>query len=175
MADRSFLVRAGWVLVIVTAGSVTACQERTPAPPPSTTPPAATLAPERAPAPPVASAPSASEAPASAVSPAAPVTPSATATPPVAASASAPPTEDPAEAQRKQQEERIRAELAAAKARADSLSSAANTECPDLKPGELRHPGAVAHCARLRSEATQAVSQYEALKQQVAAAGIKVQ
>jgi hypothetical protein len=174
MADRSLLVRAGWVLVIVTAGSVTACKERTPAPPPSTTPAAATLAPERAPAP-VASAPSASEAPASAVSPAAPVTPSATATPPVAASASASPTADPAEAQRKQQEERIRAELAAAKARADSLSSAANTECPDLKPGELRHPGAVAHCARLRSEATQAVSQYEALKQQVAAAGIKVQ
>jgi hypothetical protein len=69
----------------------------------------------------------------------------------------------------------MRSELATAKAKAESLSAAANAECPDLKPGELRHPGAVGACARLRSETAQAVSQYELLKKQALAAGIAVQ
>jgi len=168
MADRSFFVRAGWTLVIAAGGFALACRERTPAPPPSTVPAATTPAT----VPPVAPT---YEAPAAEVSPSPSVSPSATPTPAATASASASPTADPAEAQRKQQQESIRAQLAAAKARADSLSTAANTECPDLKPGELRHPGAVAACARLRSEATQAVSQYEALKQQAAAAGVNPQ
>jgi hypothetical protein len=166
MADP-FLVRTRVWLVITVAGFGLACSERTPAPPPTTTP-AATLAP----APPVAPGPAIGEAPASAVSPSPSASPSVGPAPSAAASASASPTADPAEAQRKQQQEQMRAQLAAAKERADSLSAAANTECPDLKPGELRHPGAVAHCARLRGEAAQAVSQYEALKQQAAAAGV---
>jgi hypothetical protein len=82
------------------------------------------------------------------------------------------PTPDPA---RQAEQERLRSELAAAKAKADALSAALATECPDLKPGELRHPGAVGRCARLRSEAAQAVSQYEASKKQAEAAGIAVQ
>jgi hypothetical protein len=101
--------------------------------------------------------------------------PAATPEPQVSASASTPPTPDPAEALRAEQEQRIRAEVATAKAKAESLSAAANAECPDLKPGELRHPGAINHCARLRSEAAQAVSQYEMLKKQALAAGIAVQ
>jgi len=173
MADRPFLVRARWVMVIVAAGFVFACKERTPAPPPSSAP-AATLAPDSAPPP--ATLPAVNQAPVAQPMPAASATPSAAATPAASPSASTSPTPDPAEAQRKQQEEqRIRAELAAAKATADTLTSAANSECPDLKPGELRHPGAVAHCAQLRGQAAQAVSQYEAMKQQAAAAGIKVQ
>jgi hypothetical protein len=169
MEDRRFLVRTRLSLVIAAAAFGLACTERAPAPPPSTT-----LAPERVPAP-VASAPPVSEAPAVEVSASPSVSPSVTPATAATASPSASPTADPAEAQRKQEQERIRAELAAAKARADSLTTAVNTECPDLKPGELRHPGAVAACARLRGEATQAVSQYEALKQQAAAAGVNPQ
>lgn len=174
MVDRPFLVRAGWMMVIVAAGFAFACKERAPAPPPSTAP-AATPAPDSA-APPPATLPAVSQAPVAQPMPAASATPSAAATPAASPSALTSPTPDPAEAQRKQQEEqRIRAELAAAKATADTLTSAANSECPDLKPGELRHPGAVAHCAQLRGQAAQAVSQYEAMKQQAGAAGIKVQ
>jgi hypothetical protein len=174
MADRSFLVRAGWILVIVLAGYLLVDKLRTPAAPPATVPEATTLAPAPQ-APPVTSAPEVIEAPAAGVSPSAQATPSGTPAPAASASPSGSPTPDPAETQRKQQEEqRIRSELAAAKAKADSLSAAASTECPDLKPGEQRFPGTVALCARLRSDAAQAVSQYEALKQQAAAAGINV-
>jgi hypothetical protein len=171
--DRSFLVRATGVLTVVVAGLAPACGGRASAPPSSTMPAVTTLAPEPAPATPVAPAPAVSEAPASEVSPSSSPSPSPTASPTDAASPPSSPTPDPAEVQRKQQEERIRADLAGAKARADSLSAAANTECPDLKPGELRHPGAVARCARMHSDATQAAAQYEALKQQAAAAGVK--
>jgi hypothetical protein len=101
--------------------------------------------------------------------------PVATPEPQVAASASTQPSPDPADALRAEQEQRIRSEVATAKAKAESLSAASNAECPDLKPGELRHPGAVNRCARLRSEAAQAVSQYESLKKQALAAGIVVQ
>jgi len=94
---------------------------------------------------------------------------------PGAASPSASPTTDAADAQRKQQQDQLKADLAAAKSTADSLAAKANSECPDLKPGEQRHPGAVAYCTRLRSDATLAASQYESLKQQAAAAGVKVQ
>jgi hypothetical protein len=174
MADRPFLVRVGWAMVIVAAGFGLACSERTPAPPPSTAP-ATTPAPDSVARPP-ATSPAVNQASVAQPMPTASATPSATATPAAAPSPSTSPTPDPAEAQRKQQEEqRIRSELAAAKATADTLTNAANTECPDLKPGELRHPGAVAHCAQLRGQAALAVSQYEAMKQQAAAAGIKVQ
>jgi hypothetical protein len=104
----------------------------------------------------------------------APATPTASA-PQVAASASASPSPDPAEAERAEQEQRVRSEVAAAKARAESLSATANAECPDLKPGELRHPGAVSRCARLHSEAAEAVNQYELRKKEALAAGITVQ
>jgi len=177
MADRSFLVRAGWTLVAIVLVYLVVDRLRTPAPgpPPVTNPVATTLAPPVQ-EPLVASAPPVSGVPASELSPTAQATPGATSSPQATATASTPPTPDPAEAQRKQQEEqRIRDELAAAKAKAESLSVAADTECPDLKAGELRHPGAVSHCARIRSEAAQAVSQYEAVKQRAVAAGINVQ
>jgi len=177
MADRSFLTRAAWTLAIVLAGYllVDRLRTRVPAPEPGTIPVATTLARERPQEPPAVSAPTVSEMPASELSPTARVTPVATPETQVAASASTPPTPDPAEAQRAEQEQRIRSDVATAKAKAESLSAASNAECPDLKAGELRHPGAVNHCARLRSEAAQAVSHYEALKQQALAAGIVVQ
>jgi hypothetical protein len=178
MADRSFLTPAAWTLAVVLAGYLLVHGLRTPppAPQPKTIPAATTLAPERPPEPPAVSAPTASEMPPSGLSPTAHVMPVATPEPRVTASASTQPTPDPAEAARRaEQEQRIRSELATAKANAESLSAAANAECPDLKPGELRHPGAVGHCARLRSEAAQAVSQYEVLKKQALAAGIVVQ
>jgi hypothetical protein len=177
MADRTFITRAAWTLAIVLAGYLLVTWMRTPppAPQPATIPVATTLAAERPQEPPAVSAAPASEMPASALSPTAQVTPVASPEPQASASASTPPTPDPAEALRAEQEQRIRADLAAAKAKADSISAAANAECPDLKPGELRHPGAVSHCARLRSDAAQAVSQYEMLKKQALAAGITVQ
>ena len=176
MADRSFLTRAAWTLAIVLAGYLLVRGLRKPpsAPPPATLPVATTLAPERLPEPPGASAP-ARESPASELSPKAPAMPVASPEPEVSPSASTPPTPDPAEAQRAEQEQRVRSAVATAKAKAESLSAAANAECPDLKPGELRHPGAVSHCTRLRGEAAQAVSQYEDLKKQAAAAGVVVQ
>ena len=177
MADRSFLTRAAWTLAIVLAGYLLVHALRTPrpAPQPVTIPAPTTLAPERRPELPAVSAPAVSETPASELSPTARVSPVATPVPQVAASPSTPPTPDPAEALRAEQEQRIRSEVAAAKAKAESLSAASNAECPDLKPGELRHPGAVNHCARLRSEAAQAVSAYETLKKQALAGGIVVQ
>jgi hypothetical protein len=177
MADRSFLTRAAWTLAIVLAGYllVNALRTPRPAPPAVTIPTATTLAPQRPQEPPAASAPTVSEMPASPLSPSPRMTPVASPQPQATASASAPPTPDPAEALRAEEEQRIRSEVAAAKSRADSLSAAANAECPDLKPGELRHPGAVSHCTRLSSEATQAVSHYEALKKEAQAAGIVVQ
>jgi len=177
MADRSFLTRAAWTLAIVLAGYLLVDRLRTPrpAPEPATIPDATTLPRERAQEPPAVSAPTASEMPASELSPTAHATPVATPQPQVSASASTPPTPDPAEALRAEQEQRVRSDVAAAKAKADSLSAASNAECPDLKAGELRHPGAVSHCARLRSEAALAVSYYEAVKKQALAAGIVVQ
>ena len=177
MADRSFLTRAAWTIAIVLAGYLLVDRLRTPVPAaqPVTVPVATTLAGERPQEPPAVSAPAVSAMPASELSPTAHVTPVATPETQVAASASTPPTPDPAEALRAEQEQRIRSEVATAKAKAESLSAASNAECPDLKPGELRHPGAVGHCARLRSEAAQAVSHYEALKKQALAAGIVVQ
>jgi hypothetical protein len=177
MADRSFLTRAAWTLAIVLAGYLLVERLRTPAPAaqPVTIPVATTLAGERPPEPPPAAAPTVSAMPASELSPTAHAMPVATPETQVAASPSTPPTPDPAEALRAEQEQRIRSEVATAKAKAESLSAAANAECPDLKPGELRHPGAVSHCARVRSDAAQAVSHYEALKKQALAAGIVVQ
>jgi hypothetical protein len=175
--DRSFLTRAGWALAILLAGYllVHGLRNPQPSPPPTTIPAATPLAREQPPPPSAVSAPTLSEMPASALSPTAAAMPGATAGPQVAASPSAPPTPDPATAQRAEQEQRTRSEVAAAKAKAESLSATSNAECPDLKPGELRHPGAVNHCERLRSEAAQAVSQYENLKKQALAAGIVVQ
>ena len=95
--------------------------------------------------------------------------------PQLSATASPSPSPDPAEAERAEHEKKVRAQLAAAKAEADSLTATANSECPDLKPGELRHPGAVSRCERLRSQAAQAVSAYEALKKEARDAGIAVQ
>jgi len=177
MADRSFLTRAAWTLAIVLAGYLLVHRPRTPlpAPPPVRIPVATTLAGEHPQEPPAVSAPTVSEIPESELSATAHVMPVATPEPQVAASASTQPTPDPAEALRAEQEQRIGAEVATAKAKAESLSAASKSECPDLKPGELRHPGAVNHCARLHSEAAQAVSHYEILKKQALAAGIAVQ
>jgi hypothetical protein len=94
--------------------------------------------------------------------------------PPPAASASASPTPDPEEAKRVEQEQRLRAEVAAAKARSEALTAQVNTECPDLKPGELRHPSAAARCAILKDQAAEAVRQYELGKREAQAAGISV-
>jgi hypothetical protein len=176
MASRSFLTRAAWTLAIVLAGYLLVERLRTPAPAaqPVTIPVSTTLAGEPQ-EPPAVSAPPVSAMPASELSPTAHAMPVATPETQVAASPSTPPTPDPAEALRAEQEQRIRSEVATAKAKAESLSTAANAECPDLKPGELRHPGAVSHCARLRGDAAQAVSHYEALKKQALAAGIVVQ
>jgi hypothetical protein len=176
MADRTLITRAAWTLAIVLAGYLVVTWLRGPqtAPQPATIPVATTLAAERPQEPPAVSAAPASEMPASELSPTAQGIPVATPTPQVSASASTSPTPDPAEALRAEQEQRVRADVAAAKAKADSVSAAANAECPDLKAGELRHPGAVSHCARLRSDAAQAVSQYEMLKKQALAAGITV-
>jgi hypothetical protein len=152
MAERSFLARASWTLAIVAAaGSLSACGSRERDAQPSATPAGAPLGAERTPEPPAAPA---SERP---------------------ASPSTSPTTDAAAAQRAEQEKAVRAQVAAAKAKADSLSAQANSECPDLKPGELRHPGSVGYCNRLRSEAANAVGEYESLKKQAQAAGITVQ
>ena len=141
-----------------------------PASQPAASPVATTLAAERPPEASAARATPMNAAPASG----SPTTPTASA-PPVAASASASPSPDPAEAERVEQEQRVRAEVAAAKARAESLTATANAECPDLKPGELRHPSALSRCARLHSEAAEAVNQYELRKKEALAAGITVE
>jgi hypothetical protein len=95
--------------------------------------------------------------------------------PQLSATASPSPSADPAEAERAEYEKKVRAQLAAAKAEADSLTATANSECPDLKAGELRHPGAVSRCEGLRRQAAQAVSTYETLKKEAKDAGIAVQ
>jgi hypothetical protein len=175
--DRSFLTRAAWTLAIVVAVYLLVNALRTPpsAPEAVTIPAATTLAPQRPQEPPTVSVPAGSEMPASPLSPNPRTTAVASPQPQATASASTAPTPDPAEAVRAEQEQRIRSDVAAAKAKADSLSAAANAECPDLKPGELRHPGAVSHCARLHGEAAQALRQYEALKKEAQEAGIVVQ
>jgi len=93
----------------------------------------------------------------------------------VTSSASPSATPDPEEAKRVEQEQRLRAEVAAAKARADALAAQVNSECPDLKPGELRHPGAAARCDVLKDQAAEAARQYELGKREAQAAGITVQ
>jgi hypothetical protein len=65
--------------------------------------------------------------------------------------------------------------VAAAKARAEALTAQVNTECPELKPGELRHPSASARCQLLKDQAAEAVRQYELGKREAQAAGITVQ
>ena len=172
MVHRSFFAAVGRALAILVAGAalvVNGCGHA-PAPQPAASPVATTLAPERPPGAPVAAATTMNAAPASR----SPATPAASA-PQVAASASASPSPDPVEAERAYQEQRIRSEVATLKAKAESLSATANAECPDLKPGELRHPGAVSRCARLRSEAAEAVNQYELRKKEALAAGITAQ
>ena len=172
MADHSFRMRAARagslpVAVALLVLGLQACSGSTPEPSPSP------LGQEQAP--PGVSAPPAGYVPPVESSPAdQAMTPSGPA-PQLSTTASPSPSSDPAEAQRAEQEQRVRAEVAAAKATAESLTTAANTECPDLKSGELRHPGAVSHCARLRSQAAQAVSQYETLKKEARDAGISVQ
>ncbi|HEV7498531.1 MAG TPA: hypothetical protein VGQ33_00950, partial [Vicinamibacteria bacterium] len=99
----------------------------------------------------------------------------AAAAPAAAASASPSATPDPEEAKRVELEQRLRAEVAAAKARAESLTAQVNTECPELKPGELRHPSAAARCQLLKDQAADAVRQYELGKREAAGAGITVQ
>ena len=94
--------------------------------------------------------------------------------PPAAAAASASPTPDPEAAKRAGQEQRLRAQLDAAKAKTDALTAQFNAECPELKPGELRHPGAVARCNRLHDEAAAAVQAYEAARRDAQAAGVTV-
>lgn len=108
-------------------------------------------------------------------SPSAPV--GASGAPPAAAGASPSPspTTDPEAARRAEQEQRLTAKVAAAKAKADSLTGQYNGECPELKPGELRHPGAVAHCNHLHEEAAAAIQDYEAARREAQAAGITVQ
>jgi hypothetical protein len=172
MFDRSFFATAGWVLASVVAGGALAVDgcKSAPPPPPAASPAATTLAPERPPDAAVAAATTMNAAPASG----SPKAPTASA-PTVVASASPSPSPDAAEAERAEQEQRVRAEVAAAKAKAESLTATANAECPDLKPGELRHPGAVSRCRRLHDEAAEAVNQYELRKKEALAAGITVQ
>jgi hypothetical protein len=178
--ERPFLTRAALTLAIVLAGYllVRGLRDPVPAPQPAPSPVATPLDGERPQEPPAVPAATPYEAPAPETSPSAavaPVAPVATPAPQASPSPSTAPTPDPAEAQRAAQEQRLRAEVAAAKAKADSLSATANAECPDLKPGEMRHPGAVTRCVRLRSEAAQAVSNYETVKQMALAAGVVVQ
>ena len=103
------------------------------------------------------------------------MTPSAPA-PQLSATATASPSADPAEAERAAEyEKKVRAQVAAAKAEADTMTATANSECPDLKPGELRHPSSVSRCEHMHSQAAQAVRTYEALKKEARDAGIAVQ
>lgn len=72
-------------------------------------------------------------------------------------------------------ERQFRLQIAQAKAKSDSLEAAVRQECPDLKPGELRLPEAVAQCTRLRADATQAVAFHENLKKEALRAGVWIQ
>ena len=185
MVDRSSRRAAGFgfgLALAMTAGVLMACGGAKPAPSPEASPAAVTLAPARpadAPAeiaPATATTQAAPGAPGTAASaaPAAPAAPAAAAAAaPAAASPS--PTPDPEEAKRVEQEQRLKAEVAAAKARADALNAQVASECPDLKPGELRHPGAAARCQILKDQAAEASRQYELGKREAQAAGITVQ
>jgi hypothetical protein len=174
--DRPFLRAAASMLTIAaTAALLSACGSK-PAPSPSPSPAEVTLAPARPADAPAEIAPATSQAApgaAPAAVPGAPAAPAAAA--PAAASPSPAATPDPEEAKRVEQEQRLRAEVAAAKARADAMTAQVNSECPDLKPGELRHPSASARCALLKDQAADAVRQYELGKREAAAAGVTVQ
>jgi hypothetical protein len=157
------------------------CGGGAPAPTPA---PAATPSAEAAPAPlpPPASTPLPVD-PADSAAPAEPIapvdsppaepsaSPSAPAETPPAGSAPASP-DAAAEAQKKVQEEQLRQKLRAAKSNLETLEATLKQECPDLKAGELRHPGAVRGCTQLKAQATQSAAAYEELKKQALQAGI---
>ena len=174
MTDHSLRIRAARTRSLATAMALLAlalglqaCSGSAPEPSPS---PSA-LAQEQTPLPgaPPAYVPPVESSPAGqAVAPSGPA-------PQLSATASPSPGADPAEAERAEHEKKIRAQLAAAKAEADSLTATFNSECPDLKPGELRHPGAVSRCEGMRNRAAKAVSEYETLKKEAQDAGIAVQ
>jgi hypothetical protein len=92
-----------------------------------------------------------------------------------AASPSPSPTADPEAAKRAEQEQALRARADAARAKSEAATAEFNAECPELKPGELRHPGAVAHCNHLHDDAAAALQAYEAAKRDAQAAGVTVQ
>jgi type IV secretory pathway VirB10-like protein len=176
MVDRSSHPAAGFTIAIVmTAVVLVACGGPKAAPSPSPSPAEVTLAPARPADAPAEIAPAtgqaAAGAPAAAAGAPAAAAPAAAAP---AAAASPSPTPDPEEAKRAEQEQRLRAEVAAAKARAEALTAQVNSECPDLKPGEQRHPTAAARCALLKDQAADAVRQYELGKREAQAAGITV-
>jgi ribonuclease E len=176
--DRSFFRAAGSALTIAASAVLLAACGSKPAPSPSPSPAEVTLAPARPADAPAELAPATSQAlpgAGSAAGPAAAGGAPAGAAPPAAASASPAATPDPEEAKRVEQEQRLRAEVAAAKARADALTAQVNSECPDLKPGELRHPSAAARCQLLKDQAAEAVRQYELGKREAQSAGITVQ
>jgi hypothetical protein len=177
--DRPFLRAAASALTLAAAAALLAACGSKPAPSPSPSPAEVTLAPARPADAPAelapAAQPPAAAAPAGAAGGAAPAAAPAAAAPAAAASASPAATPDPEEAKRVEQEQRLRAEVAAAKARADSLTAQVNSECPDLKPGELRHPSAAARCQLLKDQAAEAVRQYELGKREAQSAGITVQ
>ena len=177
MVDRFSRSTAGFTFVwAVTAAVLVGCGGAEPAPSPSASPAEVTLAPARPADAPAEIAPATSQAApgaAPAAAPSAPAAPAAAA--PAAASASPSATPDPEEAKRVEQEQRLRAEVGVAKARAEALTAQVNAECPDLKPGELRHPGAAARCQLLKDQAAEAVRQYELGKREAQAAGITVQ
>lgn len=163
---------AGSMLTIAAIAALLAACGSKPAPSPSPSPAEVTLAPARPADAPAEIAPATGQAAPGAPPAAAPAAPAAA--PAAAASASPLATPDPEEVKRVELEQRLRAEVAAAKARADALTTQVNTECPDLKPGELRHPSASARCALLKDQAADAVRQYELGKREAQAAGIAV-
>ena len=172
MADRSILVSVPRMTLAVAASLLAvACGGSAPAPSPEAAPvttfaPAPTLPPETVPTlPPMGGgAPAGFPPPVAAPSAEAP-----------AASPAGPPSPAADDEARKQREDQLRADVAAAKGRADTLAAQVASECPELKPGEMRHPGAVGRCNQLKAEANQAASQYETLKQQARSVGITVQ
>lgn len=169
MNARSLLAGAASTLAIVLPAYLLGCAA---APPPEASPVPTTVAPERPPEMYVPPPPVEGEPPAT--FPGIVETPPA-ASPEAAAPAAGEPTPAPAEAGPTAQQQRLAAELTAARAKADAAAAAFNAECPELRPGEVRHPGALARCGRLRAESAHAASQYEAVKKQAQAAGVAVQ
>jgi hypothetical protein len=180
-------VRLGAVLVAATAIAGLAACSRGSETPPATTPSAsvaASTAPPEVTVPSVApfdvaTSPSPSPSAAAAGAPGAvaaeaPAGGAAGAAAP-GASPSASPGAEAEAAKRAEQEKQVRADVAAAKAQADALAAQASSECPDLKPGEMRHPGAVARCNQLRNAAAAAAQAYETAKRTAQSAGITVQ